>query len=195
MLVVAIILLSALAFWNEQHFPLTAAAPSVQATTTIIRLDKSVTKGVRLETQTGQAATTTVVGDVAWVARVVDGDTIELADGERVRYIGMDTPETVDPRKPVQCYGHEASAYNKNLVENKQVVLVADQVDKDKYGRLLRYVYLTDGTFVNLTLVEQGYARVLTIPPNDSLTSEFIAAAHEARAAGRGLWTACGAST
>ena len=91
------------------------------------------------------------------VSRIVDGDTIELGTGERVRYIGIDTPETVDPRKEVQCFGKEASAKNKELVEGKEVRLVKDVSDKDKYGRLLRYVYVGD-VFVNEKLVSEGYA-------------------------------------
>src|SRR5690349_13538593 len=87
----------------------------------------------------------------ATVARVIDGDTIELTSGDRVRYIGMDTPETVDPRKTVQCFGKEASAANRALVEGKVVTLVPDVEDRDMYDRFLRYVYLGD-TFVNLEL-------------------------------------------
>lgn len=78
------------------------------------------------------------------VVRVIDGDTIEIEGGDRVRYIGIDTPETVDPRKPVQCYGQEASNKNKELVEGKTVELEKDVSETDKYGRLLRYVWLGD---------------------------------------------------
>lgn len=125
------------------------------------------------------------------VTRVVDGDTIEVDGTTKVRYLGMDTPETVDPRKPVQCFGHEASDYNHKLVEGKFVRLVRDVEDTDKYGRLLRYVYLQDGTFVNLQLVAQGYARTYTWPPNIAHTQEFVAAEQAAKAAGLGRWSAC----
>jgi micrococcal nuclease len=125
------------------------------------------------------------------VARVVDGDTIELANGQKVRYLGMDTPETVNPKKPVQCFGKEASNYNKNLVGGQYVRLVRDVEDKDKYGRLLRYVYMEDGTFVNLTLVTQGYAYAYTYPPNVAHAKEFVAAQAQARTEKLGLWASC----
>ena len=89
------------------------------------------------------------------VTRVVDGDTIVVEGNLKVRFIGVNTPETVDPRRPVQCFGHEASDFNKSLLEGKVVRLVKDISDTDKYGRLLRYVYMEDGTFVNLALVSQ----------------------------------------
>ncbi len=125
------------------------------------------------------------------VSHAIDGDTLELADGRRVRYLGMDTPETVHPKKPVQCYGPEASAYNHSLVDSRVVRLVRDVEDTDKYGRLLRYIYLEDGTFVNLALVSQGYARVYTWPPNIAHTKEFIAAQTRAQADHQGLWSKC----
>lgn len=121
------------------------------------------------------------------VTRVVDGDTIELANGERVRYVGIDTPETVKPNTPVQCYGHEASLHNTELVEGKYVRLVRDVEDRDKYGRLLRYVYVGD-TFINLALVENGYARMYTYPPNVAHVNEFRVAQESARTNKRGLW-------
>jgi len=125
------------------------------------------------------------------VVQAVDGDTIVLEGGETVRYIGIDTPETVDPRRPVQCFGHEASEANKALVEGKRVRLVSDVEDRDKYRRMLRYVYLADGTFVNLELARQGFAPAYTYPPSIAHTEEFRAAAREARAAKRGLWAKC----
>lgn len=122
------------------------------------------------------------------VSRVIDGDTVELASGERVRLIGIDTPESVDPRKPVQCFAKEAATYTRSLLEGKAVRLVADVEDRDKYGRLLRYVHLNDETFVNLALVRDGYARVYTYPPNVAHAKEFVGAEREAREAQRGLW-------
>lgn len=124
------------------------------------------------------------------VIRVIDGDTIEIEGGERVRYIGMDTPETVDPRNPVQCFGKEASDRNKELVEGKTVRLVKDVSETDKYGRLLRYVYVGD-EFINLELVKQGFAYSDTVPPDVKYQSLFIAAQKNARQAGVGLWSAC----
>jgi micrococcal nuclease len=134
-------------------------------------------------------------GDVARVVRVVDGDTILVSvDGreERVRYIGVDTPETVKPGAPVECFGKKASARNKALVAGRRVRLVRDAEERDRYGRLLAYVYRADdGVFVNASLVRDGYAQPLTIPPNVAHAGEFASLARAARDAGRGLWNAC----
>ncbi|MET0604417.1 MAG: thermonuclease family protein [Baekduia sp.] len=131
----------------------------------------------------------------ARVLRVVDGDTILVAVGgrqERVRYIGVDTPETVKPHTPVQCFGKRASAANRRLVDGREVRLVADAEARDRYGRLLAYVYRAgDGLFVNEALVRGGYATTLTIAPNVRFTDRFAALARQARDAGRGLWSAC----
>ena len=130
----------------------------------------------------------------ARVLRVVDGDTISVRIGgrtERVRYIGIDTPESVKPNTPVQCYAERAAAANAALVAGREVKLVRDAEARDKYGRLLAYVYREDGSFVNATLVREGYARTLTIPPNVAHASEFARLARAARVAGRGLWSAC----
>jgi micrococcal nuclease len=130
------------------------------------------------------------------VARVVDGDTIKVRLGRRtetVRYIGIDTPESVKPGTPVQCYGHAATAANKRLVSGREVELRAGAEPRDRYGRLLAYVYrLPDRTFVNAELVERGYARTLTIPPNDAFAPRFARLQRAASGAGRGLWSACG---
>ena len=125
------------------------------------------------------------------VSKVVDGDTIEIEGGARVRYIGVNTPETVHPTKPVECFGKEASDYNKTLLAGGYVRLVRDITDTDKYGRLLRYIYLPDGTFVNLKLVVGGYAYADTYPPDVVHAKEFVAAQSAARLAGRGLWASC----
>ncbi|MEI8096780.1 MAG: thermonuclease family protein [Candidatus Moraniibacteriota bacterium] len=122
------------------------------------------------------------------VKKVVDGDTIELDNGEKVRYVGVNTPESVDPRRKVECFGKEASAYNKDLVEGKKVRLEKDISDRDKYGRLLRFVYLEDGTFVNELLVREGYAFVSTYPPDVSKQDIFRRAESDARNAQLGLW-------
>lgn len=124
------------------------------------------------------------------VTRVVDGDTVELENGQKVRYIGVDTPESVDPRKPVQCFGKEASVKNEELVLNKRVRLEKDVSETDKYGRLLRYVYVGD-TFINLELVKQGYASAATFPPDVNYSGVFKEAEKEARENGRGLWGKC----
>ncbi len=130
-----------------------------------------------------------------YVTHVVDGDTIDVdIDGktERIRLIGIDTPETVDPRKPVQCFGKEASNKTKEMLSGKQVRLEADptQDDRDKYGRLLRYVFLEDGTNYNQWLVVQGYAHEYTYDIPYKYQAEFKAAERQAQNLNRGLWSA-----
>lgn len=122
------------------------------------------------------------------VLRVIDGDTFEITGGERVRMIGVDTPESVKPNTPVQPYAKEASQYTKSLLEGKEVRLQFDVELRDRYDRLLAYVYLPDGTFVNEKLVREGYAQPLTIPPNVAFARKFTAAVEKARAEKRGLW-------
>jgi micrococcal nuclease len=127
------------------------------------------------------------------VVRVVDGDTIVArVDGrdEYVRYIGVDTPETVKPDTPVQCYGPRASDENHRLVEGQTVRLTFDREVRDDYGRLLAYVY-AGKRFVNAELVRGGYARTLAIAPNTSHAREFQRLAMKAAKTGRGLWGAC----
>lgn len=140
--------------------------------------------------QTEVSPTLSSKSEIFRVTRVIDGDTVEIEGGERVRYIGIDTPETVDPRQPIQCFGVEASKKNKELVEGKTVRLEKDVTDRDKYGRLLRYVWVDD-LFVNLELVKQGFATSYSYPPDIKHQAEFLAAEREAREAGRGLWGAC----
>lgn len=127
-------------------------------------------------------------GKWAFCTRVVDGDTMVIENEERVRYIGIDTPETVHPRIGVEPFGPEASAVNKALVEGRRVYLVSDISNRDKYGRLLRYVYTEDGLFVNLALVACGLATVTTYPPDVAHVDEYVTAQEEAREAGRGMW-------
>jgi len=129
----------------------------------------------------------------AYVVRAVDGDTIEVAlDGGRedVRYIGIDTPETVKPDTPVQCFGPQAHRFNARLVTHRRVRLVFGVERRDIYGRLLAYVYLGD-RFVNAELARRGLARTLTIPPNDRFARRFERLQTVAARAGRGLWGAC----
>ncbi len=126
------------------------------------------------------------------VVRVVDGDTIQVCcigwKREKVRYIGVVTPETHHPMRGVEPYGMEASEANRKLVDGKTVRLEFDVQQLDKYGRTLAYVYLEEGTFVNAWLVENGYAVVMTIPPNVKYEALFRKLQREAREAGRGLW-------
>jgi micrococcal nuclease len=128
----------------------------------------------------------------ARVTRVVDGDTIRVEiDGTeyRLRYIGIDTPETVDPRRPVQCFGKEASERNRQLVTGQTVGLEKDVSETDEFDRLLRYVWVGD-TMVNATLVQEGYALASTYPPDVRHSERFAALQAEAREASRGLWGA-----
>lgn len=128
----------------------------------------------------------------ALVTRVIDGDTIEVETGGaeyRVRYIGIDTPETVAPGQPVGCYGREASERNRQLVEGQTVGLEKDVSETDRFGRLLRYVWLGD-TMVNAALVRDGYALASTFPPDVKHAELFASLQTEAREAGRGLWGA-----
>jgi micrococcal nuclease len=124
------------------------------------------------------------------VSKVIDGDTIQLASGETIRYIGIDTPETVKPNTPVQCFGKEASAKNSELVEGKYVRLDKDVSDKDRYGRLLRYVYVED-IFVNDYLVREGFASAASFPPDIKFQDQFRSAEAEARQQLKGLWSSC----
>jgi len=146
---------------------------------------------------TVNTATAPQSGELVKVVRVVDGDTINVEINgkvESVRYIGIDTPETVDPRKPVQCFGVEASKKNKELVEGKMVRLETDITDRDKYNRLLRYIWLDD-ILINQELVEQGYAKSYSYPPDIKYQDKFVAAEKKAREDKLGLWTACTAET
>ena len=132
----------------------------------------------------------------ATVVRIVDGDTIDVNVGsrhERVRLIGIDTPETKKPNTPVQCFGPEATRFTTSLLPvGERLHLERDVVARDDYGRLLAYIYLArDGTFVNLKIIRQGYARPLTIPPNVAHTVEFVEAARRATADNIGLWARC----
>ena len=127
---------------------------------------------------------------------VADGDTVEVrlnGQREKIRLIGVDTPETVHPTKPVGCYGPEASAFTKQLLTpGTKVRLVRDAEARDKYKRLLAYVYRTaDNLFVNLSLVSGGYAVPLSIAPNTAHETDFVAAAIEAERTNIGLWAQC----
>jgi micrococcal nuclease len=124
------------------------------------------------------------------VERVVDGDTLVLDGGERVRLIGVDTPETVHPERPVERFGKEASEFTRRMAEGRAVRLEFDSAGAgrtDRYGRTLAYVYLEDGTFLNAEIIRQGYGFAYTRFPFRYL-EEFRRLEHEARADRRGLW-------
>lgn len=130
----------------------------------------------------------------ALVTRVIDGDTIAVRfDGgrENVRLIGVDTPETVDPEAPVQCFGRRASRFAQRRLERRSVRLVFGVERRDAYGRLLAYAYLGDRLF-NAELLRRGLARTLAIPPNDRFAPRFKRLEVRAAVAGRGLWGVCG---
>lgn len=121
------------------------------------------------------------------VVRVVDGDTLVLDGNEKIRLIGVDTPETVHPHKPVEYFGKEASAFTHTLCEGKKVRLEYDVAAQDKYGRSLAYVYLEDGTFVNAELIQQGYGFAYTRFPFRYLEA-FRGYERQARESRRGMW-------
>ena len=124
------------------------------------------------------------------VIRVIDGDTVELKNGERLRYNDIDTPETVHPSKPIECYGPEASAKNEELVEGKIILVELGNPRKDKYGRLLGYVYVDD-VFVNAELVKGGYAEVNSYGNPGSKIDELINIERDAKRQSVGLWDSC----
>lgn len=139
--------------------------------------------------------------EYSYVERVVDGDTLKLSDGRRIRLIGVDTPEyhysgklLRDSRKnhqgikSIQALGKKAYDFTRHICEGKRVRLEQDVERHDKYGRLLAYVYLDDGTFVNARILEDGYGQVMTIPPNVKYVDQFLQFQKRAREEGRGLW-------
>ena len=139
--------------------------------------------------------------EVAFVQRAVDGDTLKLSDGRRVRLIGVDTPElhysekllrdsrrTRKDIKDIQALGEGAAIFTKQLCEGKYVRIELDARKLDKYGRMLAYIYLSDGTFVNAKIIEEGYGQVMTIPPNVKYADYFLKLQREARESRKGLW-------
>jgi micrococcal nuclease len=136
------------------------------------------------------------------VIRVVDGDTLKLSNGEKVRLIGVDTPEVHASNKLardvarskidaslITGMGKKASDFTKSLVLGKNVRIEYDVKKRDRYDRILAYIYLDDGTFVNAKLIENGYAQVMTVPPNVKYSDLFIKLERQARQAGKGLWS------
>lgn len=127
------------------------------------------------------------------VTRIVDGDTFWVDDGSekgiKVRLTGVDAPETRNSRNKVKAaFGDESTRYLTGLITGKRVRLEYDIDTLDQYGRTLAYVYLEDGTFVNANMLKEGYAMVLTVPPNVKYTEEFVKLARKARERNRGLW-------
>ncbi len=155
---------------------------------------------VQAQVEAENVSTTTPVypiktEDLYVVSRVVDGDTIEVIRDnvkEKVRLIGVNTPETVDPRKKVECFGKEASAHAKEILLGQKVKLVSDdtQTKYDKYGRLLAYVYTDDGLFINKHMISEGYAYEYTYRVPYLFQNEFKEAQVKAQTQGKGLWRA-----
>jgi micrococcal nuclease len=135
---------------------------------------------------------TTQESEFVVVKRIVDADTIELTTNDKLRYIGINAPETKHPTKKVECFGEKASIKNKELVEGKEVRIEKDVSQSDRYKRLLRYVYVQqdDGSeiFVNEYLVREGYAKASSYPPDIKFQELFKSAENEARDLNKGLW-------
>jgi micrococcal nuclease len=144
----------------------------------------------------GRSASEPSLGSFGRVVRVIDGDTIRVQLGDAtttVRYIGVDTPESVKPNTPVQCFAKQASSFNRRLVEGRRVRLRFASERFDRYGRLLAYVYVAGrpGRSVSATLIASGYGRMLAIPPNIAHVRVFSRLEEAARHRGTGLWSAC----
>ncbi len=140
--------------------------------------------------------------DVTKVIKVIDGDTFTINSGQKIRMIGMNTPEVHHPHKPVECYGKEAMEKTRELIEGKLVRLEKDTENTDHFGRLLRYVYLKNTSFlsffssspevfINSYLVENGYARFMSIKPNTHFAHQLYLQQKEAKLHHKGLWSSC----
>jgi micrococcal nuclease len=187
-------LLGGFLLWQGNFGKVSAPIAQVQTADTTYDVTQTATV-VDSESTAVTSQATSTTADVIPVVRVIDGDTIVVTlagKDDTVRLLGMDTPETVDPRKPVQCFGPQASAETKSLLDGQSVHLTADptQSDRDKYGRLLRYVFRDDGLFVDEFLVQQGFAREYTYfsVPYKYQTA-FRADQSAAKSAGLGLWS------
>jgi micrococcal nuclease len=159
-------------------------------------INKSPTTSVSRISPTPTIIIATSSSQLVKVDRVIDGDTIKIETGQSVRYIGIDTPELHDPRKPVQCFAKEAYEKNKQLVEGKTVRLEKDVSETDKYGRLLRYIFLpqiatAEALFVNKYLVTEGFAFAATFPPDVRYAELFKNEQKQAMESKKGLWQGC----
>lgn len=162
-----------------------------------ILLNSSILKQSKVIQRSSIGSHAFSVKETAKVLRVVDGDTIKVLIQDKedtVRLIGIDAPETADPGKPAQCFGKEASDRAREVLMNKTIILESDstQGDRDEYGRLLRYVFLQDGTNFDRFMVSEGYAREYTFKNNIyKYQPEFIQAQQKAREENKGLWGSC----
>src|SRR3990167_8933790 len=157
---------------------------------------QSKTQNVAKQTSVIPTLLASQSAELVRVAKVIDGDTIELDNGQKVRYIGIDTPELHHPKKKLQCFGKEARDKNKELVEGKLVRMEKDISETDKYWRLLRYIYVSttaspSGEFVNDLLVREGYAYASTFPPDVKFSDHFRILEGDARKNLKGLWSKC----
>ena len=179
--------------WNERHCH--GGTNTQQTQNPVSPTSTPLKKAITSLKQIVKKPTQTSTQQNALVTEVIDGDTLRVKINdkiEKVRLLAIDTPETKDPRKAVQCFGKEATKKMESLVTNKQVKLVPDkaQGDRDKYKRLLRYVYLDDGTFVNAVMVKEGYAFSYKKYPTKYL-EDFNNLERMAREKNLGLWKAC----
>jgi micrococcal nuclease len=177
----------------ERPTTTTEPATTTEAETTTTSTTTSTTATTAAPTTTSTAPAQPP-GDVVSVTRIIDGDTLQVSGGQKVRLIGIDTPETKHPSRPVECFGAQASEHATALMgPGTDIRLVYDVEPTDRYGRTLAYVYrASDGLFVNLEMVRDGFAVTATYPPNVAHVEEFLAAEREARSNNRGLWGACG---
>jgi len=170
----------------EQPNPLPAAIPITESLPTAT---------ASISPSASSSATQGLEGERVLVTEVIDGDTIRVNSSLTVRLLGIDTPETVDPRRPVGCFGKEASNETKELLSGRGVILQKDVSEVDKYKRLLRYVFLPlqngQTLFVNDYLVREGFAKVLTYPPDVKYNEQFRQAEKEAKEGRKGLWGRC----
>jgi micrococcal nuclease len=154
--------------------------------------DKDVPTPDSPQSRDASAAEDKLYSDAATVIKVSDGDTVTATIGDetvKVRLIGVDTPESVSPDESRNVpFGKVAAKFTSGQLLGKDVILKTDVSEYDKYGRLLAYVYLPDGTFYNELLVREGYARVMTVPPNIAHAEDFLAAEKAAREDGLGIW-------
>ncbi len=162
----------------------------LSGTSEILDTKKAEQSPTQTQKVTSPAASLVTASQSAIVKRIVDGDTFELESGEKVRLIGINTPELHHPQKGVECFGQEASDYTSTLLLGKTVSLEKDVSETDRYGRLLRYVWI-DNTLINQKLVADGYAYASSYPPDVKYQEVFKEMQEQARMSKKGLWANC----
>ena len=181
-------ILSLSGFFNNSQFGNADLVGDAKKTLGLLTNEKKEQTTNPHPTSTGEG---TGSDDGVLVSKVIDGDTIEIEGVMKVRYIGIDTPETSHPTKGVQCFGRQATEKNRQLVEGKKVILEKDISETDKYGRLLRYIWIGD-QLVNEILVKEGFAFSSSYPPDIKYQEKFRQAEIQARESNKGLWGQCG---